>query len=130
MGVLLEAAIFIPLFRYLYLKKVIQTLEGVSDEIFAFAILFIKISSLVIFHDSLVVPFVLLIMELVTLKDMQFKDFFDHIDAFRFVLFLSILNIPKIKASEVIESCESIRLNFQNNFGFISALLLDIIDKI
>ena len=78
MGVLLEAAIFIPLFRYLYLKKVIQTLEGVSDEIFAFAILFIKISSLVIFHDSLVVPFVLLIMELVTLKDMQFKDFFNR----------------------------------------------------
>ena len=54
----------------------------------------------------------------------------DHIDAFRFVLTLSILNIPEIKASEVIESCESIRLNFQNNFGFISALLLDIIDKI
>jgi O-antigen/teichoic acid export membrane protein len=75
MAVLFEAAIFIPLFRYIFRKKVKQAEESAAGDISDFAILFIKISSIVIFHEWMFIVIFLLILEVLTLKDTRLKEF-------------------------------------------------------
>lgn len=76
--ILLEALIFVPLFRYIYIKKVPQTLESIFEEMLTLGFLIVIVASLVTFPNLVVIPVIFLMIELAKLKNKQPKKFFDR----------------------------------------------------